>query len=263
MARFFPLFSGSSGNSYYIGHSEGGILIDAGVSARRLTAALIRAEVDPAKIQAIFVTHEHSDHIAGLRVFASRNRIRVFASHGTLMALEQMDVLTPQFDSFVIGQDGVETGGMRIVPFHTSHDSRESLGYIIQTSDGRNIAVATDLGYLSEEVIGAITGCDLVVLESNHDVRMLQIGPYPYYLKRRILSDTGHLSNDACASVLPRLLQSGATRFVLGHLSKENNYPELARQTALSSLTLSHAAEGSDYLLSVAPVENYGKVMVF
>lgn len=263
MARFCPLFSGSGGNSYYVGDGEGGVLIDAGVSAKRLGQALTNADIDINTIKGIFVTHEHSDHIAGLRVFATRHKLKVYASEGTLDALSENDTLNGRYEAFVLGSLGIEMGNLKVTPFHTSHDCRESYGYVVELSDGRKLAIATDLGYVSRETMDAIMGCDFVVIESNHDVRILQNGPYPYVLKRRILSETGHLSNDACSGILPELLKSGASRFVLGHLSKENNMPELAKQTALASLNAENAKEGIDFILSVAPVEYRGKVTVF
>lgn len=256
MARFCPLFSGSSGNSYYIGSSREGILIDAGRSAKQISNMLVACAIDISAIRAIFITHEHSDHIAGLRVFASRNRIPVYASEKTLDALKAMGCLNEKIESNAVGCKGLECAGMMITPFPIPHDSVDCVGYRIETSDGRKIALSTDLGCLSEEVRSNLFGSDMVVLESNHDVGMLENGPYPYILKRRILSDTGHLSNHACASELDGLVRSGATRFVLAHLSRENNTPDLAFQTALCSLKMSGMKQGKDFELYVAPREN-------
>lgn len=264
MARICPLFSGSSGNSYYIGSAFAGILIDAGRTAKQLNAMLEFCGIEFDAVKAIFVTHEHSDHVKGLRVFASRQHIPVYASSGTLCALEEMGCINNKFPAGVIDEKGLECADMFIKPFRTSHDSAESVGYRIQTRDGRVVGFSTDLGVFSDSVRRELTGADLVVLESNHDVGMLQNGPYPYPLKRRILSDTGHLSNQACANELYGLAQAGTTRFVLAHLSSENNTPELAYQTSLCSLSLAGLKEGVDYQLFVAPKENTaGKVMIF
>ncbi|WP_411676782.1 MBL fold metallo-hydrolase [Caproicibacter sp.] len=264
MARFCTLFSGSSGNSYYIGSEESGILIDAGRTAKQLDAMLEHCGIKCEAVKAIFVTHEHSDHIKGLRVFASRHRLPVFASAGTLSELELLDCLSEKYEAQMIGGNGVEYAGMYIKPFHTSHDCAEGIGYRIETRDGRTVAVSTDLGFLSDEVRHELTGADMVVLESNHDVGMLQNGPYPYPLKRRILSKTGHLSNTDCAEELNGLAASGTTRFVLAHLSSENNTPELAYQTSLCSLTMSGLKQGVDFELSIAPKENAeGKIIIF
>lgn len=259
MAKLCPLFSGSSGNSYYIGSSGNGILIDAGRSAKQLETAMRAHDLEPSSLQAIFVTHEHSDHVQGVRVLASRYQIPVYSSPGTLQAMDEMGILNGKFPVEPIGDECVCVGGMQVKAFHTSHDSRESVGYVVHTADGRKAAFATDLGYLSEAVFDAIFGCDVTVLESNHDVGMLQNGFYPYYLKRRILSNRGHLSNAACAGELPALAQSGTARFVLAHLSRENNVPQLAYQTALCSLQTCGMQEGVDFQLLVAPPENLGE----
>ena len=253
MARYCPLFSGSSGNCTYIGTAEGGILVDAGVSAKRIETALRERDIEPHSIEAVFVTHEHIDHISGLRLLTKRYGWRVYASCGTLEAIADTRPLEPQTVCEVIGETGVCAAGMEIQPFATSHDSRESLGFRITLPDGRRVAVATDTGVMTDTVRAALSGCDLVHIESNHDVRMLENGPYPYYLKRRILADTGHLSNDACAAELTALAQNGTTRFVLAHLSRENNLPEIAYMTAQAALCGAGMQENVDFLLQVAP----------
>lgn len=264
MSRFCPLFSGSSGNSMYIGSGREGILIDAGRSAKQLDTALKNCGIDPGTIRALFITHEHSDHIQGLRVFASKYNLCVYTSAGTLQALHEMNHLCEKYTAQVIEPQGVEAGGMFVTPFSTPHDSRESVGYVIRTGDGRRVTIATDLGYVTPEVRSAVTGSDLVVIESNHDVGMLKNGGYPYYLKRRILSERGHLSNESCACELPELVRKGSTRFVLAHLSRENNLPQLALETSLCALTGANMKQGVDFELTVAGRENTtGHVMLF
>ena len=255
MARLIPLFSGSSGNSYYIGTKESGILIDAGKNAKQLTIMLQNGGVDPLAVQGIFVTHEHSDHISGLRVFASKYNIPVFATEGTLDALTIGGVINGKFPAYKM-ESGIQLADMEIKSFRTSHDCAESCGYRIKTADGKIFAIATDLGYISETVAENLYGADMVVIESNHDVDMLRMGPYPYPLKRRILSDAGHLSNAACAEFLPKLYRSGCRRFLLAHLSRENNTPDVAYQTALCSLIMEGYVKDVDFTLSVAPREN-------
>lgn len=254
MSRICNLFSGSTGNSILIGHRGDGILIDAGVSARRIEQALREIDSDISKIRAIFVTHEHSDHIAGVRVLASRHGIPVYATRGTLEGMAQYGGLSDRVKAFEIPSGGVEVGDMLVTCFATPHDARQSCGYSIELSDGQKIAIATDLGHVSEEVRSALTGCDTVVLESNHDIMMLQNGPYPYELKRRVMSDVGHLSNAVCADELCSLVKSGTTRIILAHLSRENNYPALAYETSKSNLAGSGMTENIDYMLYVAPV---------
>lgn len=253
MAKVCPLFSGSSGNSTYISCSEGGILIDAGVSAKAITESLQWHDVAPDTLRAIFITHEHSDHVSGIRVFASRHHIPVYASPGTVQALEDMGTLQGKVEIQTIDCGySVLAAGMEVRPFSTYHDCRESVGYVVALPDGRRVAVCTDLGRVSVEVQQSIRGCELVLLESNHDVRMLQNGNYPYYLKQRILGINGHLSNESCAAELPYCIRHGTTRLVLGHLSRENNIPQLAYETARSELVDHQMEEGKDYLLWVA-----------
>lgn len=257
MARFCPLFSGSAGNSIYIGNSDGGILVDIGKSAKQTEAALFNIGVDPDSINAVFVTHEHSDHISGVRVFASKHHSKVYATGGTLSVLEANGVLNGRFKYEEISENGNEAGSLFITAFKTSHDSADSCGYKIDCSDSRKIAVATDLGEMTDEVMETIIGCDLVLLESNHDVMMLQNGPYPYPLKQRILGRCGHLSNECCAQAAVKLIENGTTRLFLGHLSRENNLPQLAFQTTYSALSECGAKENVDYILKVAqPVCN-------
>ncbi len=252
MAKFCPLFSSSTGNSIYIGGGDDSILIDTGITAKQLDEALWRIGVDGDSIHNIFITHEHSDHIKGLKVFTKKHKARVIMTGGTYEALTQTDVLDNANECCIIGPDGIEIGCMHIKPFAISHDTIEPCGYTVEMANGRKIAVATDLGIMTDTVLNAIMGCDLVMLESNHDVNMLQCGNYPYMLKRRILGAKGHLSNDACAETLTKLIASGTTRFVLGHLSRENNIPQLAYQTSVSALEMAGAKEGDDYFIRVA-----------
>ncbi len=262
MARYCPLFSGSSGNCTYLGTTDGGILVDAGVSAKRIGIALAEREIDPDSLYGIFITHEHADHISGLRVFLKKHPMPLYATAGTLGELLEKEMIPPGIDARVI--DGAVTiGDLTVTPFATPHDSRESCGYRIVFPDERTAAVATDMGHLTDTIRQAITGCDLVHIESNHDVRMLENGPYPYYLKERILGGKGHLSNERCAELLPHLLENGTTRFILSHLSRENNTPLLALTTSQMALGATGALENRDYLLAVAPQANTEDVLLF
>lgn len=260
MARLCPLFSGSTGNSFYIGSRSAGVLIDVGRSARQLEGMLHRCGIDPMAIQGILLTHEHSDHIVGLNVFARKYRVPVYGSTGTLVALgAKLEGVEAH-----IAENGMELAGMTVFPFHTSHDCAEPTGYRIALEDGRVLGFATDLGYLSDEVKERLLGADMVVIESNHDREMLRHGGYPMYLKQRILSDRGHLANDACSTFLPELVKSGARRLLLAHLSRENNTPGLARETALAALCRTGFVENVDFLLDTASPENPdGKTIIF
>lgn len=256
LARFCALFSGSSGNCTYIGAGGRGILIDAGVSARRIKTALAQRGIELSSIDAIFITHEHTDHIAGLRVLAAKAQIPVYLTKGTYEAIKDNAAVSAGVQFHLLDGDQ-PVGELNISHFPTSHDCRESCGYIIDTGRER-LAVCTDLGVVDEQVDRALAGCRLVMLESNHDISMLQSNPaYPYPLKRRILSEHGHLSNNACAEELQRVVDAGATRLVLGHLSRENNRPALALQTAAHVLAAAEMQQNADYLLAAAaPCDN-------
>lgn len=263
MARFCSLFSSSSGNSTFVGTSKKGILIDAGVSAKKIKDALAGRNIDPGSISGIFITHEHTDHIKAVRVFCSQYGTPVYANEGTLEALEEEGVLNGKFPYYVIDEKGVEVGDMLVSSFETPHDSNESCGYKIILPDERKIAVATDIGHMTDTIRESIRGCDLVMLESNHDIGMVQNGEYPYYLKRRILSDRGHLSNIDCAEEAKELIKSGTTRLFLGHLSRDNNMPALAYETTYASIYETGAVINKDYLLSVNPEENTEDIVRF
>lgn len=253
MLRYCALFSGSSGNCTYIGTASGGLLIDTGVSARRITTALRERDIDPTTIRAVLLTHEHSDHVAGLRVLCKQFCWPVIASQGTLDALVESKTVSAEQSLYLIEQgQRLAVADMQITPFNTPHDSRQCFGYRIDSEDGRSLAMTTDLGYMPQTVMDAISGCQMIHIESNHDPDMLMNGAYPYWLKQRIRGQGGHLSNQDCAAVLPDLLAAGATRFVLAHLSEQNNTSALARSCAETALSAYGATQGRDYLLSVA-----------
>ena len=263
MARFCSLFSSSSGNSTFISSASTSILVDAGVSAKRMVKALTDREIDPKTIGGIFITHEHIDHVNAVRILATNNGIPVYATEGTLEALEESGVLNGKFPVNVVPEEGVAVGDLFIKSFKTPHDSRESCGYTVTLPDGQKAAIATDIGHMTEEIMQNLKGSSLVLLESNHDEGMLRNGPYPYYLKRRILSDVGHLSNNACAEAVTELLKSGTVRFFLGHLSRDNNFPALAYETSASALKTIGAVEGRDFFLEVNKIENDCDVVRF
>ncbi len=249
---FYNLCSSSRGNSSFLGDLNGGILFDAGIGPRSLTKALGLVGLCPEKIRAIFVSHEHSDHVQGLEAFSSRYGIPVYGSRGTIEALLNRRLLSGKQPVFEL--DGpVEAGGFLITPFATPHDAVQSVGFHTDCPNGRSVAVCTDLGHPSETVMQGILGCDFVMLESNYDRKMLLNGPYPPFLKQRVNSRSGHLSNDQCAQTLEQLVLSGATRFALAHLSEENNRPELARAHSVEYLARRGMREGCDYRLDVLP----------
>lgn len=254
MSRFCPLFSSSRGNCTYLGCSDAGLLIDAGVSARSVVLALNQSGIDPSEIKAILVTHSHSDHVSSLKRLACTLKVPLIMSETTTATLADEGRLPEQARIIDADAGEISVGGMTIKSFRTAHDCPGSRGYTVEMPDGIKMAVCTDLGYVSEEVRSSLCGCQLVMLESNHDITMLQKGHYPPELKRRILSENGHLSNAACAAELPGLVRSGTTRLVLGHVSQDNNLPGAVRTCALASLMESGFEENRDFILYIAPV---------
>lgn len=262
MARLCTLASGSSGNSTYISTTHGDILIDAGISCKALMAAIDDAGGNISRIRAIAVTHTHTDHICGLKTFLKNTKIPLVASKETLEYLIANNVI-PEGVTTIAANEGVMTfGDIAIDFFATSHDAVGSGGYVVTLPDGRRAAVCTDLGVMTDDIRSKLAGCSALLLESNHDVEMLRRGPYPAQLKLRILSDEGHLSNNACAAELPSLLKSGTSRIILGHISKENNTPLLAVSAARATLAQIGAKDGVDYILEVAKPKTVG-VTVF
>ena len=262
MSRFCPLFSGSGGNSTYISSAGSGILIDAGVSCKALFEALESAGGDIKKLCAVAITHEHSDHIKGLKTFLKKTELPVAASTATLAALTEANIIPPQNKTIPIDSDPVDFGGLCLSRFATSHDCDGSSGYIVTLPDGTKAGVCTDLGVVTDCVRNAILGCNTLLIESNHDIGMLKHGPYPPQLKLRILSEKGHLSNSACSAELADLLNAGCTRFILGHISLHNNLPMLALSAAKAALLDAGASENQDYIITAAkPAGN--EVVVF
>ena len=255
MARLSVLFSGSSGNCTYIKCGDEAVLIDAGVSAKRITAALAANGVETDCIKGVFVTHEHIDHIDGLRVFTDCGSIPVYANAATIYA---MKITKPNCVPKTAPIYELEPGGcvcferIKVTPFATSHDAAMSVGYKVECADGRTVSYVTDLGVFSDEVFEAVKGSDAVVLEANHDIDMLRHGPYPYPLIERILSEKGHLSNVSCAAAAVRLVNFGTTRIILAHLSRENNTPALALSEVEKALADNGKEINKDYLLFAA-----------
>ena len=264
MARYGALFSGSQGNSTFVGTATQGLLIDVGVSAKRIEEALRQREICPDRISGVLITHEHCDHIQGLRVLTKRYHWPVYASEGTLTALMNSGGITPGCDVVPLyDREPIEIGDMQVTPFHTPHDARESMGFCIETPDERKIGIATDMGVMWDEVERQLSLCDLVHIESNHDVNMLKCGPYPYPLQQRILSDRGHLSNEVCAEVVARLAMNGVARFTLAHLSANNNTPGIARRANVSALGQAGLVFDRDYLLETAAPVSESPLTIF
>lgn len=218
--------SGSSGNCLLVSGRGTNILIDAGISMRRTESALRGVGLTIHDISGVLVTHEHSDHVSGLKMLSKRYGVRIYAPRTVANRLRGMLPETEPYIQQIEAGRAFDIGSLRVRAFHTPHDTDESVGYRVEC-DGI-FALATDMGHVTDEVEENLTGADAVLVESNHDLQMLSYGPYPVYLKRRILSDRGHLSNDSCAELVKRLCESGVRKVILGHLSRENNTPEKA-----------------------------------
>ncbi len=239
--RFCTLYSGSGGNAAYLETPGARILIDAGKCARTLIASLASIGVDVDTLDAIFITHEHSDHVAALEVLAKRHPIPVHILYESALRYRERppEALCKCFRMYAAAPFTVCIGDVTVTAFQTPHDSRASVGYRFEwPSEAGTIRVgyATDIGHASEHVREGLAGCEAVILESNHDETMLMYGPYPYDLKLRIRSKRGHLSNRACADLAAELAAQGTTHYLLAHLSEENNAPELAYDETFSTL---------------------------
>ena len=249
--EFYTLASSSSGNAALVRSGETSILLDAGISARRIAQALSLLGMTPEDLDAILITHEHSDHVNGIATMTKKYAIPVYASRGTAHFLPQAGSALRIFEA----GDALAVGELDIQSFRTSHDAADSVDYRIDAPDG-SLGALTDTGYVTDDAAKALTGVDLLLLEANHDVGMLQCGPYPYHLKRRILGEHGHLSNEAAADFALHCVKNGTSDILLAHLSAENNTPEAAEYAVARRLQ----AAGCSVRLGVAPRDRLSEV---
>lgn len=261
MAFIYPLCSSSKGNCTYIGDHHQGVLIDAGIGIRNFAAHLSMIGLEKQAIQGIFITHEHSDHVKGLSRLQKELNVPVYATRGTLSTLLEKGIALLEGEFRVLDGGTATLAGMEVTAFSTPHDSVQSQTYSVKTADDKKITVCTDLGYVTEEVHQNLLGSDILLLESNYEKSLLEIGIYPAFLKKRIAGKHGHLSNEDAAAEIVRLLKSGVHNFLLGHLSEENNRPELAFTNVVSELGKLGARVQDDYNLYVAPKNNTGNVI--
>lgn len=253
MARFCPLASGSSGNSTYIGSGSSAILIDAGIPYKLLCERIDAVGGDINKISVVAITHTHSDHISGLKTLLNKTGAALFATSLTAEALKEKNLLPINTKIILADEQNAVFGDFELASFPTSHDAIGSCGYKVISSQG-SCAVCTDLGIVTDTVRSAISGCDVLLFEFNHDIDMLRRGPYPPHLKIRILSDLGHLSNNTAAAEVPFILNSGVKQLILGHLSRQNNTPDIALSAARTAAESIGAKPDVDFLLSAARV---------
>jgi len=262
--RLASLSSGSSGNSIYVGSDSTHILIDTGCSRKRIVEGLSKLDLSLEDIDAIFVTHEHSDHIAGLHTILKKYDIPVYATKGTIAGIRCSDKKGEMLSSCfyeVRADEKVRLKDIVVNPMSIMHDANEPVAYRVSCGD-KKMAVATDLGCFNDYTVECLKGMDSLLLEANHDVRMLQAGPYPYMLKRRILGEKGHLSNEKSGELLCRILHDNLKAVMLGHLSKENNLPELAYETVRLEIEMGdNPYHGNDFPIMVAKRNELSEVI--
>ena len=261
MAKFYSLFSSSSGNAAYLGNGSAGILFDIGVSCRKLCTALQERELAPNAIQAICITHTHIDHIRGLAVFLKNYPIPVYGTAETLQTLAEQCNRTDLFHTVICGMNSITTAASGIVwRGECGHLPLSSNGFRLPRCD-RVKQVCTDLGTVTPEVRNGVQGCDMVLLEANYEPSLLAAGAYPYPLKQRISGEQGHLSNQDSADFARELVETGTTRLVLGHLSPHNNTAACAERAALQGMP--DMVRNLDYLLQVATPIGLKQAVIF
>lgn len=250
--KFCSLASGSSGNCQYIEYKNTKIIIDAGLSGKKIEENLEKIGVKASDIDAIFVTHEHIDHIKSVGVLSRRHNLKVFSNKMTLDGMLPTVKKLDAKNTFIFENGKSFTfKDLEIMPVSTFHDCANGCGFVI--SGDKKVSLLTDTGWVNQDAMEKMDGSELFYLESNHDVDMLMNGTYPYATKQRILSTKGHLSNENAAEVLSMILKKKKEKILLGHLSSDNNLPEVALQTITNILTSEHKEENIDYSIDVAP----------
>lgn len=227
--KFCSLYSGSSGNCQYIKTENATILVDAGLSGKKIQQEIVNIGEDPKKVDAIFITHEHADHIQGAGIMSRRLNVPIYANKETWEAMSSsLGDIKPE--NIKILEECTEIKDLTIMPFDISHDAAHPVGYNIFYNN-KKISLVTDTGCINDVIISRISDSDLLLVESNHDEDMVLIGPYPWPLKRRVLGEFGHMSNETAGNLIAKVVKKGTEIVLLGHLSKENNFPQLAYKT--------------------------------
>lgn len=264
--RLCSIASGSSGNCIYVGSDSTHLLVDTGISKKRIEEGLAELKVKGEELNGILITHEHSDHIQGLGVFCRKYEVPIYATKGTIAGICACKTLGKMPEGLfreIVSDEMFDIGDLTVKPFSISHDANEPTGFRVESND-KSVAVATDLGIYDDYIVENLKGLDAVVLEANHDIHMLEVGPYPYPLKRRVLGDHGHLSNELSGRLLCKILHDKMKHVVLGHLSRENNFPELAYETVKLEVTMGNTPfAGNDIPLMVADRDKMSKILCF
>ena len=246
---FCSLSSGSSGNCMYIGSEKTSILIDVGISRKVAVEGLRLIKVNPSLINGILVTHEHLDHYKGVNILAKTFDIPVYLNESTYNIIK--DKISDVKSIKIIEDDKFSIGDLDIETFKLPHDAADPIGYSV-LNGGKKISIATDIGHVSKDLYENLKDSNLILLESNYNEQMVKMGDYPYFLKQRILSKYGHLSNEDCGSLIVKLLENFPKKIILGHLSNTNNLPELAYKTVEKILISNNLKVGEDLGLTVA-----------
>ena len=255
-----PLCSSSAANSTFIGNKSSGILIDAGCSYKALLQYLSIQEIDISAVKAVLVTHEHGDHVKGIKQLTKHNDIPVYASHATGEYLLKKEMIHNEENLFGLDQLANVPIDYDITAFPTPHDTEGSVGFTITSPNGYKVAYVTDLGEITAEVYNSTKGADFVFAEANYDRNMLTRNVrYPYHTKKRIASNRGHLSNNDSAAYISQMVQSGATRIMLAHLSRDNNSPQIAYVSVSDKLTSAGMRLNRDYTLDIAGINTNGE----
>lgn len=261
--KFCSLYSGSSGNSIFIASDNAKVLIDAGLAGKKIDDALKHIGEESSSIDGIFITHEHIDHIKGVGVLSRKYDIPIYANDNTWAVMEKNIGKIKEHNIRIMDRrSSITINDLEIKSFNIPHDAIAPVGYTV-SSAGKNASVVTDFGVFTEEIRDNIIDSDIILLESNHDVNMLRMGPYPYKLKLRVLGENGHLSNEDCGSAIVSLLKNDKKKqIVLGHLSGTNNHPDLAYQTVVDVLSANGIRPGDDVILQLASRHNPSEIIL-
>lgn len=261
MLNFCSLYSGSSGNSLFVETANTKLLIDAGVSSKKIENALLDIKVEPSTIDGILITHEHTDHVQGLGTFSKKFNLPVFVNQETLDAMpKQRDKINSNNIKTFKVTDKFSIGDLDIKPFSIPHDAANPCGFNIWKED-KKISIATDIGHMTNNILKQLEESLFIMLEANYDPEVLRCSSYPFTLKSRIAGPTGHLSNEIAGKTISHLLKSGLKNAMLGHLSKESNFPELAYQTVMDELISNQSFDKSCLGLNVASRDNHSKLI--
>lgn len=264
MLQLCSLASGSSGNCIYIGTQDCHLLVDAGLSGKKIKEGLDSIQIDPVLLQGILVTHEHSDHISGLGVMARRYKVPIYVTKKTWHAIQmygKIGTVDPSLIHYINADQDFYISDLRITPFKTSHDAADSVCFTFNHKSGK-IGFATDLGIYNEYILNHLKGSHILYIEANHDIKMLEAGPYPYYLKQRILSDLGHLSNEVSTRLISDMIHEDLRFIILAHLSGENNHPDIAYLEVRNLLDYYYQNKFQHIELSVAKRDTYSKSVI-